>query len=437
MRSRYARVDDGVERIAAGSAHTAQADVDARRPAPDVAEYRSDVARVQRLGSRFTGAALLVYCLVSMPALAQNASLTAGWWLPVSIALVVVPSGALFVLGFRRDTRWVLPAALASSAGYLLATALWFVAWNGEISEGALGWPVWLVQFPGVPALALVVALRFRLAWAHLIVATVLVRTANHLGLYGEPAVSMLLSALLTIGLTGLFVAIAMAMATTAQTLDRTREEAIAAVVSSASETAREAERARYDALIHDRVISCLLAMRAGSPERRLVDNARDALAEMDAWQRGEVGSVRPVPAVELRGRLRYAATRIDEAVDLGVELAAETEPAAGVPEPDGVAYPPEVADAVVDAMSEALRNSVRHAGPDVDRAVVGELARSDLWIAVIDDGAGFDPAAVDGRRYGIEEGIRGRMNALAGGGVELRSEIGRGTMVRLSWTRR
>jgi signal transduction histidine kinase len=83
----------------------------------------------------------------------------------------------------------------------------------------------------------------------------------------------------------------------------------------------------------------------------------------------------------------------------------------------------------VVQAAREALSNALRHAHP---QTVSLELRRDDdrVVLEVEDDGAGFDPAvASSGRGLG---NLRARAEAL-GGKLEISSETGRGTAVRIS----
>ncbi len=54
--------------------------------------------------------------------------------------------------------------------------------------------------------------------------------------------------------------------------------------------------------------------------------------------------------------------------------------------------------------------------------------------VEVIDDGPGFDPAAVPAHRYGLREAVRGRM-ATVGGRADIDSAPGRGTRIRLEWS--
>lgn len=387
-------------------------------------ETNADLVRAQHYAARFVGAGVIAYSAAMLPVLIGSASLTASWWPPLSAALIVGPAIALLVGSFRPTTGWILPAGICSAAGYLLATALWFVAWNPDTAGGYGRWPVWLVQFPGVPGLALVIALRFGSAIGYLVVATAMVHTANQLAVFGGVRATMYTSTALTIGLTGVFMAVGIVTMRTAQKLGETRSTAVRAAEVTASAVAREAERSRYDALIHDHVIACLLALRPSTRDQRVAEQARQALDEIDAWRRGDREVDDDVPPTELLRRVRLTTARIDENVECAVHVV-----------DTGQTYPATVVEAVLAGLSEAMRNSVRHAGDHAERVVGGELAADALWVGVADDGVGFDPGHLDSSRFGIDVGLIGRMRAI-GGDAEVRSAPGRGTVVRLSWSR-
>ena len=89
--------------------------------------------------------------------------------------------------------------------------------------------------------------------------------------------------------------------------------------------------------------------------------------------------------------------------------------------------YPREIEAAVYFCCLEALQNAAKHAGEGA-RATV-ELGERDgaLRFAIVDDGRGFDPAAVDGSA-GVQN-MADRIGAL-GGGLEVSSAPGQGTRV-------
>ena len=90
----------------------------------------------------------------------------------------------------------------------------------------------------------------------------------------------------------------------------------------------------------------------------------------------------------------------------------------------------PNVMEAVAGAVGEALANAGKHA--QAERIVVYAEPDWDegLFVSIKDDGIGFDPETVD-KRIGLKESITARIEAI-GGRVEISSNPGRGTEVRL-----
>ncbi|GAC67737.1 sensor histidine kinase [Gordonia soli] len=397
---------------------------DGLRSVPETTEDGSDLVRLQRFGSRFVGAGLIGYALAMAPGTIAYAHLTAAWWAPVSIILVVVPAGTMIVASFRPRFDRATALAVFVATAYLATILLWFVAWDHDVPDAVSGWPVWVVQLTGATSLVWAVALRFRMAVVHLVVVTVVAQTANQLGSRGHVEVLLYLNSVLTVGLAGVFLAIALVAVRTAMTLDATRTEARQSAAEAAAAVARESERGRYDALIHDTVIASLLAIRAGRPEERLMRQACATLDELDRWHRGDEDDPTVLVATEALRRIRATATAIDD--EVLVEIAV----------PDGaMEIPADVVQAVTSALGEALRNSVGHAGPGADRVVGGWLGVDDLQVAVVDDGVGFEVDSVGVRRLGIDQGIRRRMEAV-GGTATVSSSVGLGTAVVLGWQR-
>ena len=97
---------------------------------------------------------------------------------------------------------------------------------------------------------------------------------------------------------------------------------------------------------------------------------------------------------------------------------------------------PQEVAAAFAEATSEAIRNSLEHAGSHlVTRSVTVDMGPETITIEIVDDGAGFDPAVVPEDRLGIAVSIRGRLAAV-GGEADIESTRATGTRVTLRWDR-
>jgi signal transduction histidine kinase len=92
---------------------------------------------------------------------------------------------------------------------------------------------------------------------------------------------------------------------------------------------------------------------------------------------------------------------------------------------------PPDVEQCVYRVAQEALANAARHAQAQRVRVSLSQ-EDSRLTLAVSDDGRGFDPGDVDAERH---LGIRGMQERaeMVGGTLEIESEPGQGTMVRLA----
>ncbi|MBN0973719.1 MULTISPECIES: sensor histidine kinase [unclassified Gordonia (in: high G+C Gram-positive bacteria)] len=399
-----------------------------------------DLDRVRRVGARFLGLGFIGYPVVSAASILASAPLTDAWWPPLSILLSVGPGILVIAATFRPGTAWLTPLALTTWAGYILGLGLWFVAWNGTTLTNPDDSAQWMVAFCGMPSMVLMLV-RPRLAVAGLLVSSTLAHISQQLGRFGEVTSDAPVEILWSLVFTGVFLAVVLVATRTGRELDETREETYRTAANVAAASAREVEKARFDAIVHDRVIASLLAVRPGRPDERLAAQAASALEEL-ARVPGP-GDADTIPDVEVVRRIRSAAADISERFDVAVvgdENTDDQDPVDqdGVdgPGPEPASYPVEVLDAVVEAMSEALRNVLRHAGDDAECAVIVQLAPDALSMAVVDNGVGFDPESVAVGRLGIAVSIRGRLARLPGGHARVHSRAGRGTTVQILWER-
>jgi anti-sigma regulatory factor (Ser/Thr protein kinase) len=96
---------------------------------------------------------------------------------------------------------------------------------------------------------------------------------------------------------------------------------------------------------------------------------------------------------------------------------------------------PAAVIDALARASAEALSNVAAHAGTgraQLSALAIDGAARPGVTVAVVDQGSGFDPAAVQ-LGYGIRNSILARV-AEVGGAASVDSHPGQGTRVDLRW---
>ncbi|MGI9208188.1 MAG: sensor histidine kinase [Rhodococcus sp. (in: high G+C Gram-positive bacteria)] len=166
------------------------------------------------------------------------------------------------------------------------------------------------------------------------------------------------------------------------------------------------------------------LAAARRAPDESVVPQAERALAELDNLRRrGDDDEM--LAAHVAVSRLRTAAVESDEEVAVSACIS---------PGDERSLLPAQPVRVIAAALGEAVRNSVRHAGPAATRSVLIDAGPGRLDVRVVDDGCGFDPDVVAQNRLGVSVSIRARMNQLSGGTADVRSVPGSGTMVSLSW---
>ena len=101
----------------------------------------------------------------------------------------------------------------------------------------------------------------------------------------------------------------------------------------------------------------------------------------------------------------------------------------------EGIVLDRDVEVVVLRCAQEGLANVRKHSAASHARI---ELSIDDgaARVRVIDDGVGFDPTALGNERYGVAVGIRGRMEAVAGGSVDVAAAPGDGTRIHVGWRR-
>lgn len=204
------------------------------------------------------------------------------------------------------------------------------------------------------------------------------------------------------------------------QTTTRDREQmyAIAAAM---------AERQRLARIVHDGVLQ-LLAMveregRALGPRgQRLARAAHDQETQLRILLQDTDIDVGSPPDTLMDVTHTNLSAVLDKHASHGVSIATP---------PDSVMVEAYRAGEINAAVTEALSNVHRHAGPDAEAWVLLEVDGDELIIGIRDNGVGgtrgdFE-AAADRGRLGMRHSIHGRLADL-GGSATLRTEPGRGT---------
>lgn len=332
----------------------------------------------------------------------------------------------------------VLPVLAACEAAALLVVlVLWPFVHGGPHHDG-MPWPLGI---SAVPIVCMALVMRGFFVWGYLGIVGVLTVVVTFVGSAGqEPLLVAVQTGLYASSFAAIFVGLVLVGLESAEHLDRLQEAERLNTARNAARLARESERARFDGLIHDGVISTLLM--AGRSERLSSDQVRqaeDTLAQLDRMG-AEAHLTGPVSTALLISRLRRLAAQYRVPIDATLIS-------------DRLSLPAQAAEALLAACGEAVRNSIEHAageraeavGDEVPGAAPRQIERrievraSDdgVTVGVRDDGVGFEQSSVRPERLGVARSIRGRMSDLPGGYAVIDSRPGRGTVVMVGWVRR
>ncbi|MGC0366468.1 signal transduction histidine kinase [Rhodococcus sp. 27YEA15] len=372
-----------------------------------------------RLFARFICVGYLCYLILLAPTVRAAAALCAAWWTPFAVGTVLAAALALGVASFLRDVAWVTRAAALNAMAFILVNALWWAAWDGTSANEV---KLWITTFPGLSSLAAAAAWTPTITALHLVVAVSLSQFASHAA-RTEPTTHMLFADIsFSLMFCSVFVAAAVMAMRTGRVLDSTIASTYASTSSAAAAEATAVERERFGALVHDTVMSTLLAASRNERDPSVIEQAQRTVSYLDDLRSG-THRRRRVDIHDALAQLRSVAAEVDESIIFITDIRTVT---------DTDAYPSDSIHALSGALAEALRNSVRHAGPHAVRRVGATVFAGYVEIIVSDDGVGFDPSAVSTHRLGITVSIHARMQKTDGGSARVRSTPGQGTVVEL-----
>ena len=377
--------------------------------------------RMQRLLLLAVGVGATVFGALLAPGSSGFLSQTAQLTSPFGIVALVVGLGmpiSYIVLHRVLPLRPLLAYAGTASLGFVAVQASWpLLQPELTLIDNA---PPWIQGVTAVHATTAAIVWPRTLGWIYPILQGVLValtavqvrEDALHVAMLD--AVGAVVFCLILAG-------VSIAMVSAGDRQDAAAAHAREQAALEASRATREAERARINAIVHDDVMSVLLAAGRASAPAELVAQAGHALASLDSLASGRLEE-RAYDPHELVAVVRATVTRLspESPVSFGIQ--------------DSAPVPAPVVAAFAEATGEAVRNAVLHAeslprvGIDVDPA--------EVTVVVADDGAGFAMSRVAPRRLGLQVSIVGRMRALEGGHAAVASAPGRGTTVTLVWRR-
>ncbi len=182
------------------------------------------------------------------------------------------------------------------------------------------------------------------------------------------------------------------------------------------AEHAREDERQRFAAHLHDSVLQTLaLVQRQANDPVAVARLARRQEHALRAWMAGEA----ELTSETVSAAIRTAVAEVEDEQSITVEVSII-----------GDRRLDTAGEALVAAAREALRNAARHAG-GAAVFVFAELSAGGAEVFIRDEGGGFELASVPSERRGIRDAIVGRMAAVGGRAI-VESAPGEGTEVAL-----
>ncbi|WP_368498885.1 sensor histidine kinase [Herbiconiux sp. A18JL235] len=389
-------------------------------PGPRTGPPRSR-ERIDRTLARMVGLFGFVFAVLSIPVLNDAAhTLRPEWGRGIAIALF---GSILLALVSSLLDRGVRPAMGLVACVFVVTLVLWpFAVRSPTAALGTQPW-LWYIVIVAIAA----AAISFTTVWASVYAVGVPVVFAV-LRVMPAGGGADVLHAVLDAGyslLLGVFVVIVVTMLrTTATRVDAAQRTAMAAYAEAAKRHATENERTRVDTVIHDRVLSTLLAAARSETDDERMRSVQMAERALVALQSAEAESeVRaPVALSVLAERLRALAD--SSAADITFSASGGLSGKA----------PARVVEGVYSATVQAVENSLQHAGgAGVLRSISLHAEGGGFTVVVADTGAGFDPAAVPADRLGLRISIRERVESIAGSAT-VRSVRGEGTSVVIDW---
>ncbi|SDZ40891.1 sensor histidine kinase [Herbiconiux ginsengi] len=387
------------------------------RPPLSRAQIDSTLARLEGLFG-------FIFALLSIPVLDESAAtLRPEWAWAVTIALFG-SIGVAFICSLAG--RGVRISMGVVACVFVVTLVLWPLAVRSPTA--AIGTQPWLWYIVIVAIGAAGISFSTFWAAAYTIAVPAIFAVLRVLPAGGGASWQLaLLDAFYALLLGSFVVMVITTLRSTASQVDEAQGTAVRRYADAAKRHAAEQERTRVDTVIHDRVLSTLLAASRSrtSDDRRLaVQMARRALVALQSADAESEGSA-DLPLSVLVERSRSLAETLTGEIGFSVDG-----------DLDGV-VPARVIEGLYSATVQAIVNSIQHAGDGAARTISvhgrGAAGGPAVTVVVADTGAGFDVDAVPPDRLGVRISIRERVDAV-GGAADIRSVVGAGTSIVISW---
>jgi signal transduction histidine kinase len=378
------------------------------------------LSRVDRLIGRILSLFMLVSLVECISVFITQFKYLEPTWALVSLT---VYAAALF---FNIFNFWFLGG---QSYGYVIhgvVVALLVATWQFQLSAEVTGVPhfqPWIWWATGGASMAMGLLLPRWWAWAYMaaVPAVWFVLLQTPLGGEADLAKAAQDASFVTLFPAAL-VTLTHLLRNSARNVDEATDKAAQASAERARIDAIERERSRVDALVHDSVLTTLIVSaraQSKSEKEAALDLAQKAIDKLKAA--ADDNLIGTISVLSFSQALTQAIERQEPGIDISFSGAS------------GKTLPIEVASALTDATTQAVANSIQHAGRSATRLVRIKATKKELKIVVSDNGIGFRVARIAKNRLGLRLSIIQRVENI-GGRVFINTQPGSGTAIILEW---
>ena len=382
--------------------------------------------RVVRILVVSVGVGSVLFTLLGLPGiLEEHGHLNPAFSYPTIVVFCGLPP-LMALVAFRAPVRVLKVLAITHAVSSLAFLLLWVPSMTDPGFFAGRGLP-WLINTIAVATCEAAIALPFLISWIYMLVIAISSGLVRFITFADQNPAQAVQDTIMMLLLSGFLMALIQLTLRAGSEQDSAAAEAQDEATATAARSALDRQRTRYNDAIRDQVVLALDTAVQNSYEARFTagELASTSLRTLDPLTRQTALAV-TTPVAELDVALRTVA--VGEGISYAFSQTADEA---------ALEIPTEVADALVVAATEAMRNSVQHAdrrGRATVRTVRATRLPQGVEIVIRDDGKGFNLRRIGVDRLGVRLSILERVNALAGARADIVSTRGRGTVVTLTW---